>query len=164
MPPPGGGDPRTTPGASVECDTRRLPVALDWVGAGVSFNLAAMMLVAGFVDSVFFHHDDDTDEDDRIRKTQVMAGSFTMLSALYASSAVYGGVRRGDCRRAHLASAFAKLRGEPLRLEGAIYKPSVQRAQSKPAPPKLRPSRLPQLPPVQQPAPPPSPSSPPQQP
>lgn len=111
VPPPGGGDPRTAVGASVRCNSSAWPVAADLVGASAS----AYLGVVAFGTLLFLSAFSDSDERDDLSGEFVAA---FVPAALYVSSGIYGGVHLSRCHKAHLASARAKLRGEPLRLEG----------------------------------------------
>jgi hypothetical protein len=121
-----GGDPANDVGATVRCSRRGWPVALDLVGAGASLVVAgAMVATVNFLSTLSDPHNEPE------------AASFVPLfvpTGLYLSGAIYGGVRMSQCRRALVASARAKLRGEPLHFEGAIYQPPPS-APEPPGPP-----------------------------
>lgn len=109
MPPPGGGDPWTTVGATVRCRGNRWPIGLD-----LTATLVAGVVGAGaFVTTEFLAQFEPHD-------APAVAVWF-LPSALFFSSAVYGVTRSARCRRALAASARVKLRGEPLHLEGVRY-------------------------------------------
>lgn len=109
MPPPGGGDPWTTVGATVRCRMSRWPIGLD-----LTATLVAGVVGAGaFVTTEFLAQFEP-------HETPAVAVWF-LPSALFFSSAVYGVTRSARCRNALAASARAKLRREPLHLEGVRY-------------------------------------------
>jgi hypothetical protein len=111
--PPGGGDPSTTVGATVRCSMSSWPIALDVVGTGSMVAVGALGLATvGVVSSV-------SGEPVDFDAASVVA--VFSPAGLYLASAIYGGMRSSQCRRALVAAARAKLRNQPLRFEGAIY-------------------------------------------
>lgn len=113
VPPPGGGDPSTTVGATVRCNKSSWPIALDVVGTGgMVVIVAAGLATVSFISLVSGEHPNFDP-----------APTIALFSpaGLYLASAIYGGMRSNQCRRALIASARAKLRNEPLRFEGAVY-------------------------------------------
>jgi hypothetical protein len=114
VPPPGGGDPLTTVGATVRCRSSSWPMALDVLGAGTAVVSAA--LAVGTVEFL------QAMSDERDEHASTMAAVvFLVPAGFLMGSAVYGGMRAHRCREALTASARAKLRGEPLHLEGVDY-------------------------------------------
>jgi hypothetical protein len=113
VPPPGGGDPSTTVGATVRCRSSAWPIGLDVTGAALTGVIGA----AAAVTSSLLASLPDTEPEPETPPAVV----WFLPAALYLSSAIYGGVRSARCRDAQVASARAKLRGEPLRLEGVVY-------------------------------------------
>lgn len=141
MPPPGGGDPRTTVGASVRCKRSSGPIAADVVGAIVSAQVTVSVLaLLNFV--AMFTGDGEDGEDSDLGSAAFV---LSMPTAAYVASAIYGGVQVSKCKDAHLASARAKLRGEPLRLEGVKVELPARRGA--PAQPPAQPSPPPAGPP-----------------
>lgn len=117
MPPPGGGDPRTTVGATVRCSRSGWPIGLDVMAALVASVVGAGALAT----STFLSELPDTEPD-----TDTLTGVVWFLpAAFFFSSATYGAVHSARCRNALAASARAKLRGEPLHLEGVRYESPV---------------------------------------
>lgn len=128
--PPGGGDPLTTVGATVRCRRSTWPMALDVVGAAVTGVIGAGAAVTASVLSRLPDTEPDTD-------TNTPAAVVWFLpAAFFLSSAIYGGVRSSRCNHALIASARAKLRGEPLRLKGVDYETPTSPVGPPPGPPQ----------------------------
>lgn len=111
--PPGTRDPATTVGATVRCYQRGWPVTVDAVAAGVSQTYAANALL---LFSLLIAFTGQTPEFE-----PSLAAVLLLPSAVLLTSTAYGGSRLRQCGRALQASARAKLRGVPLRLEDVRY-------------------------------------------
>lgn len=105
-----------------------------------------MLALLNFVG--MFTGDGEDEEDGEDSDPASIAGRALVLStptAAYVASAIYGGVQVSKCKDAHLASARAKLRGEPLRIEGVKYE--LPTGAGAPAQPPAQLSPLPAGPP-----------------
>lgn len=115
VPPPGGGHPLTTVGSTVRCRSSAWPMAVDVLGAGTAVVSAA--LTVGTLEFLQAMSHEERDE----YASTMAAMVFLVPAGIFIGSAIYGGVRSQRCRDARAASARAKLRGEPLHLQGVDY-------------------------------------------
>lgn len=124
VPPPGGGDPSTTVGASVRCRSNVGPMGAD----------VTISTLSAVVGAIVSSPSNDTESEWDV---PLLAG-YLFTAGVYASSAIYGGIRLTQCHDALVASARAKLGNKPLRLEFApaeVPKPPAQRGADLPQPP-----------------------------
>ena len=134
--PPGTRDPATAVGASVRCYRKGWPITADAVAAGASFSYAGSV-VLGLVQAI-------TGEDPELEPEML---ALFLPSVVLLTSAVYGGNRVHECGRAVQASARAKLRGEPLRIEDGWYEEKApEPARDREPPPAGSPSTTAPLP------------------
>lgn len=129
VPPPGSGDSSTAVGATVRCNPSKWPVGLDVTGFALTGTVGTL---GALTTAVIFSAIGGSEPD--VEPATVVV--WLLPATAYLASAIYGGRRVSQCRRALVASARAKLRGEPLRIEGVPHETPTSPVGPPPGPPQ----------------------------